>query len=105
MDRETVLRKLMANKSLFEKKGVMILGLFGSYAREEADESSDIDILFRFKPEVLKHDDPFKLFSKLRELKSQLRKEFGKPVDLADLDALDDIGKKYILKELYRVER
>ena len=105
MDREFILQKLIEKESLFRQKGVAVLGVFGSYARNEAHAKSDIDILIRFRSDVLEKSDPLKLFSELRRLKETLSEEFGKPVDLADVDALDEIGRKYILSELYRVER
>jgi len=36
-------------------------------------------------------------------VKSELEKALGRPVDLADQQALSDIGKKYILPELVYV--
>ena len=47
LTREDVLQILRENKERFaEKYGVTKLGLFGSFARNEATEESDIDVCF-----------------------------------------------------------
>ena len=45
MDREEVLKKLRENRKKIESFGVKRIGIFGSFARDEAREDSDIDIL------------------------------------------------------------
>jgi predicted nucleotidyltransferase len=45
LTREDILQFLRANKERFaEKYGVTKLGLFGSFARDEATEESDVDV-------------------------------------------------------------
>lgn len=46
----TILETLKINRADFERYGVKNLGLFGSYARNEQKNESDIDILVEFKP-------------------------------------------------------
>jgi predicted nucleotidyltransferase len=47
LTREDVLKILRDNKERFaEKYGVTKLGLFGSFARNEATEESDVDVCF-----------------------------------------------------------
>ena len=49
MKREEVLRILKANRdNLHERFGVRALSLFGSVARNEATEASDVDLLVEF---------------------------------------------------------
>ena len=49
MKREEVLRVLQANRdNLHERFGVRTLSLFGSVARNEATEVSDVDLLVEF---------------------------------------------------------
>ena len=49
MNRDEVLATLRAHRAtLAERFGVTSLALFGSYARDQAAEASDIDILVRF---------------------------------------------------------
>ena len=49
MNRSEILNKLSAHKqTLAERFGVTGLALFGSYARDQAVEGSDVDILVSF---------------------------------------------------------
>ncbi len=55
--------------------GVERIGIFGSVARDEAAENSDIDVIAQMSPN-------FKAFI---ELQDELEKEFGAKVDLVTL--------------------
>ena len=49
MNRDEVLALLRAHKPiLMERFGVTALALFGSFARDQASDNSDVDILVRF---------------------------------------------------------
>ena len=49
MDREEVLNSLRTHKHvLAERFGVTGLSLFGSFARDQATEESDVDVLVKF---------------------------------------------------------
>ena len=49
MNRDEVLALLRAHKPiLMERFGVTTLALFGSFARDQASDGSDVDILVRF---------------------------------------------------------
>ncbi len=47
MKKEEILNKLKEIKPLYEKEGLEILGVFGSYAKDTQNEFSDIDIAYR----------------------------------------------------------
>jgi len=73
MTKATILNFLADNKEIFfEKYGVTKIGLFGSYAREEALPQSDIDIFVKMKPSL------FDLIA----LKEQIEKDLHKKVDI-----------------------
>lgn len=56
MERQQVIHVLNAHKEDLSKLGVRALSLFGSVARNEAGESSDVDLLVEFdKPVGLFH--------------------------------------------------
>ena len=76
---------------LKKRFSVKQLSLFGSYAREEAHQNSDIDILvdFEITPDLL-------TFIELEDFLSQ---KLGKPVDLVSMRKLKPILKKQILHE------
>ena len=49
MNRDEVLNMLRAHKPILSQRfGVAELALFGSFARDEATDTSDVDILVRF---------------------------------------------------------
>jgi predicted nucleotidyltransferase len=73
MKKEEIIAFLRAKKpELRERFGVERIVLFGSYARDEATEKSDIDLLVTMRPS-------FKDFFSLQDY---LEKAFGKKVDL-----------------------
>ena len=90
-----------------KKDGITILGIFGSYARGDftKDKDSDIDLLYEIDnpSEFVKVNGAFGAFTKLVEIKEFLSCEFGKPLDLAAKSSLNEIGEKYILKDLVDV--
>ena len=102
MSREEILQKLAELKPKLSEDGIIILGIFGSYARGDNTENSDIDILYELKDvkEFVKKYDGFKAFTKLQETKEFLEKVFNKKVDIADKNGLNEIGREFILKEV-----
>jgi len=50
LTRETIINRLRENHSfLRDEYGVKRIGLFGSFAKEAADENSDIDVVVEFE--------------------------------------------------------
>ena len=94
MTKEYILNFLTTNKKLLnEKYSVTKIGLFGSYARDEATEDSDIDILVEMPPS----------FDNFFDLKYFLENAFGKTVDLGKVKNLRLLVKKYVDKEVVYV--
>lgn len=86
----------------FEKENLKLLGFFGSYARDEAKEDSDIDILIETTPEFLQHNRGWDACIKLDELKNNLHSIFNKNIDFVDKEGLLDHNNTYILdKAIY----
>ena len=77
---------------LASRYGVSQLGLFGSYVRQQENESSDIDILVSFSRDVDLFD-----FVDLREL---LEKKLNAKEDLVMVSALKPAIGKRILEEV-----
>lgn len=76
---------------LADKYSVSKIGYFGSYAKNESEENSDIDILVEFSKPI-----GWDFFF----LHDYLEKEFGKKIDLATPNALKPGMKEIILKEV-----
>ena len=98
-----IMEKLKIEKVNLEKEGFIIIGLFGSFARGEEKENSDIDILFELKDEFYQKFIGWAITSEIENYKIKLEKKFNRKVDLANKKALTKIGQKYILPELIYV--
>lgn len=76
-----------------QKYGVKKIGVFGSFARGEEKEGSDIDFLVEFK-------EGSKTFDNYIDLKYFLQDLFGRNVDLVTVQALKPQLKDDILQEV-----
>ncbi len=96
----TIKQKLQYEKKHYAKEGFCILGVFGSYARDEETKESDIDILYELDSRFIENHLGFSAFSRLSAIKEELKDSFGVDIDIAAKSGLSKMGKKYILKEL-----
>jgi predicted nucleotidyltransferase len=80
---------------LREKFNVKSIGLFGSYARDEQRDRSDVDILVEFSKPIG--------FFKFIELEEYLSKKLGVKVDLVTPDALKPMIKPQVMREIVYV--
>ena len=93
MDINEVLQKLVLFRVELKNFYVADLYIFGSYAREEAQEQSDLDILVDFEPEA-----KIGLFEFAR-LRRRLSEFLGREVDLVTRDAIRPEMRDEILRE------
>lgn len=93
--RSAVLRSLRAHEAELASRGVSSIAIFGSVARAEDREDSDVDILVGF-------DRPIGLFDFVR-LQARLEALLGRSVDLATVDALRESMRDNILREAIHV--
>ncbi len=85
-----ILGVLKTNKQYIQANfSVKSLGLFGSYARDEADDNSDIDILVTFNEPTFDH---------YMDLKFYLEDIFDKPVDIVMEKTIKKRLRKTILQ-------
>ena len=77
-----VLNIAKESKSEMAKEGFLILGVFGSYARDENTPSSDVDILYDTDADFFKRYGGFGSFVKLDEIKESLAKKLQTQVDI-----------------------
>jgi len=98
MKKEDILNYLQQEQNnYYNRFGITFIGLFGSYARDEANKRSDIDILYEIEP-----NQKLSLFKYL-ELINELEKSFHKKIDLVRKSTLKPQIKKYILQDLVYV--
>ena len=100
---QKIVKILRQKKAELAKEGFEIVGVFGSYARNEATQESDIDIAYDIKAPFTKKYGGFEAFSRLKEIKNELKEALGKEVDLATIDQMSRTFQTYALKDLYRV--
>jgi predicted nucleotidyltransferase len=85
---------LIENKSYIRNQfSCSEIGLFGSYARNEQTNESDIDILVVFKTGTQN------LYDVEMELKEYLKNHFKKEVDICSKNWIRPIFKPLVLKE------
>ncbi len=95
MTRQEVLDKLEANRNKLRQMGVKSLSLFGSLARDEATDRSDVDLLVEF-------DRPIGLFQFIR-VKQYLQEVLAVArIDLVMKDALHEELRDNILRDAIR---
>lgn len=96
MNRNEIIQFLKDHKSELEQRfGVMKIGLFGSYARNEAREDSDIDIAIEIRKENVA-DNFFSLFHYLED-------NLPKKIDLGIESNIKPAIKKYIDRDIVYV--
>lgn len=66
--KENILNKLRSQKAELSKFGVINVGLFGSYLRNEQSEKSDIDLLVDFEPEKENFDNYMAVYDLFEDL-------------------------------------
>ena len=92
-DKQDVFALLTENESQLQRLGVKRCGLFGSFARGEQTEQSDVDILVEF-------EEGRKTFDNFMALAFFLEDLFGRKVDLLTPESLSPHFGRYILDEV-----
>ena len=93
--RQEILHLLNANREKIKSFGVKEIGVFGSVARGEETEKSDVDVLVELSKET---------FNAYMSLLFFLEDLFGTKVDLVMKDAIKPIIKDRILAETIYVK-
>jgi hypothetical protein len=75
-----VLERLRDHEAELRKLGVDSLSLFGSVARDEENETSDIDLAVKFNPDLMPRGLAY--FGFLDALQVQLERTLGRRVDV-----------------------
>ena len=92
ISKEDILSFLRENKQKIKKEfGIDSIMLFGSYARDEATEQSDVDVLIKSKE---------KSFDKRYRLKVFLEEHLKKEIDVVYYDSVHPFLMQFIEEEL-----
>jgi predicted nucleotidyltransferase len=81
MDKDDVIRKLLAHEAELRAQGISHVYLFGSVARGEADEKSDVDLFYDYE------NPRFNLFDIVR-VQDRLAEILGRKVDALTRDSV-----------------
>jgi predicted nucleotidyltransferase len=95
--REDVIRQLRQNAAAVREMGATSLYLFGSAARDQIGESSDIDLFVDYDPA-----GPFSLLE-LTGIKQFLEKAMVADVDITTRDSLHPLLKDRIERSAIRI--
>lgn len=83
-----------------ENDGILKIGLFGSFSRDEATVYSDIDIAIKKEKNYLSHRTAYDYFDEVSKIKNLVKKKFHRNIDVFDIDSnssmLDAIKKDLI---------
>lgn len=102
INKDIILEYLSVLKQDLSKKGIIQLGLFGSFAKENQTIYSDIDIAIKKDKNFLEKNGVYSYFEILNGIKEKLQKKFHRNIDIFDLDSNSEL-KKTIEKELLYV--
>ncbi|MEW5937576.1 MAG: nucleotidyltransferase family protein, partial [Candidatus Thermoplasmatota archaeon] len=86
-------------KEIKDRFGVKKIGLFGSCARGDQDEDSDVDLIVEFDPPAFGKDFEG-LYDAFINLSSYLEKLLGRKVDILTPVSIDSIRIKEISEEI-----
>jgi len=97
VNKNEILSKLKELKPIYEKEGLILLGLFGSYAKGNQNDFSDIDIAYRLDYDKFskKYKDGFSKLLRIDGIKDELQKTFHTKVDFVP-DTNKDILKSIL---------
>lgn len=98
-DLETIKQKITQNKEYLRKTyGVEEIGVFGSFARGDNDENSDIDISIE-----INHDKAIVGFFEFARMERFLEELLGRKVDLVTKDSIKPYIKERILAQMIMI--
>ena len=103
MDENNIYLQLQTIKPNYLEDGFEILGVFGSFASSEASPDSDLDILYRSLDKLEEIYPGWLIFSYIDQVRQDLENQFYRKVDLVDIDALNEVGRNYILSQVIYV--
>lgn len=97
MNRSNAIDRLKLFERRLRERGINALYLFGSTARDEAEESSDLDLLYEYDP-----TRTFSLFDQAGAM-LELSDAFGAKIDLVSRKGLRPRVKARIESEMVQV--
>ncbi len=94
MKRDEILSYLKEFKDSSQNRLFTEIGLFGSYAKNQADDFSDIDVAVKVDKNYLKQHDIWDYFDAINEMKIVLLKRFNLRSDIFDVESSTALVRK-----------
>lgn len=95
LTRNEIMMFLKSNKQVFEQQfHCSRIGLFGSFARNEQTEESDIDVIVEYEAQVEN------LYETEQELKQYISKRFDRKVDVCTEKWIKPIFKPVVMQDV-----
>lgn len=92
-NKKELIQRITSNQQTILSYGVIQLGIFGSFVRDEANEQSDIDFYIDFAPEN-------KTLKNLVGLSTFLQEILGRKIEIVTPASLNKYIGKYIVAEV-----
>jgi len=100
----SILNSLKTLQDKYKKYGFLIVGVFGSYAREEESRTSDIDILYDVNEDFLQKYSGWEAILQMESIKKDIQDTLKvSAVDLASIDSNSSTFQNIIKNELIYV--
>ena len=91
--KKELIERILSSRNKIRGYGVLQLGIFGSFVRDEADERSDVDFFVHFKPEC-------KTLKNFVGLANYLKMLLGRKVEIVTPQSLNKFIGKYIQQQV-----
>ena len=102
VSKSNIIAFLSEIKAELNADGISKIGLFGSFARNEAGVYSDIDVAIKKENNYLNTRSAYDYFDEVAKIKSLLQKKFHRNSDVFDLDSNSSMRDE-IMKDLIYV--
>jgi len=100
----TILNQLKQLKSQYQKIGFYIVGVFGSYARDQQTPQSDIDIVYQIDEKFINRYGGWGAIVQLEKIKDEIGTILGiSKVDLAAFDSNNQTLQRAIKEDMIYV--
>jgi uncharacterized protein len=93
LTKDVIVDEIRKSRAQLLSYGVRSIGLFGSFARNQARPKSDVDLLVEFEPDKKTFDNFIDTCFLLEDL-------FGRKVELVTKEALSGYISPYVLREV-----
>lgn len=83
LQKNEIISKLKELKPTYEQEGLILLGVFGSYAKDTQNSFSDIDIAYKLDYDKFstKYKDGFSKILRIDDIKEELEQTFKTKID------------------------